>query len=57
MATKKSGGIPTWLIALLVTVGIVGVAGFMLARRAANRAEARRAGETSSPDDEQPPDP
>ena len=55
--TKKSGGFPTWLIALLIAVGIVGVAGFMLARGAAKRAEARRAGETSSPEDDQPPSP
>jgi hypothetical protein len=53
--TKKTGGgVPTWLIALLVGVGLVGVAGFMLARRAAKRAEARRADETPPPEDEQP---
>jgi hypothetical protein len=53
--TKKSGGgVPTWVIALLVAVGLIGVAGFILARRAAKRAEARRAAETTPPEDEQP---
>jgi hypothetical protein len=55
--TKKSDGVATWLVALLVTIGIVGIAGFMLARRAAKRAEARRAGETTSREDEPPPGP
>lgn len=52
-ATKtSSGGISKGLIALLAGIGLAGIVGFLLARRAAKRAEMRRVEETAPPEDE-----
>ena len=51
--TKESdGGVSAGLIAVLVGVGLLGLAGVLLARRAAKRAETRRAEETAAAEDD-----
>ncbi len=49
---NADGGISKLLISVLVGVGLVGLVGFLLARRAAKRAEMRRAEETAASEDE-----
>ena len=51
--TKNAdGGISKLLISVLVGVGLVGLVGFLLARRVAKRAQMRRADETAASEDE-----